>query len=62
MGKCIWLHIFQTQSFWKSVCKNKQVFLATENMIEVQWSMLKYTWDKTVKFHLWQFFLPFLKV
>ena len=50
IGQCIWLHLFQfdiTRSVGKQFARNKQVSLAIQHTIQVQWSILKYTWDKT---------------
>ena len=50
IGQCIWLHLFQfeiTRSVEKQYARNKRVSLAIQHTIQVQWSILKYTWDKT---------------
>ena len=42
--------IFQfeiTRSVGKQFARNKRVSLAIQHTIQVQWSILKYTWDKT---------------
>ena len=36
-----------TRSFGKQFERNKQVLLAIQHTIQVQWSILKYTLDKT---------------
>ena len=49
IGQCIWLHLFQfelTRSVWKQFERNKRVSLAIEHTIQMQWLILKYTWDK----------------
>ena len=49
-AQCIWLHLFQfeiTRSVGKQFARNKGVSLAIQHTIQVQWSILKYTWDKT---------------
>ena len=46
----IWLHLFQfeiTRSVGKQFARNERVSLAIQNTIQVQWSILKYTRDKT---------------
>ena len=50
IGKCIWLHLFQfeiTRSVGKQFARNKRVSLAIQHTIQEQWSILKYTCDKT---------------
>ena len=50
IGQCIWLHLFQfeiTRSVGKQFARNKRVPLAIQHNIQMQWSILKYTWDKT---------------
>ena len=36
-----------TRSVGKQFAWNKRVSLAIQHTIQVQWSILKYTWDKT---------------
>ena len=50
IGQCIWLHLFQfeiTRSVGKQFARNKRVSLAIQHTSQVQWSILKYTRDKT---------------
>ena len=44
------MHLFQfeeTRSVGKQFAQNKRVLLAIQHTIQVQWSILKYIWDKT---------------
>ena len=46
----MWQHLFQfeiTRSVGKQFEQNKRVSLAIQHAIQVQWSILTYTWDKT---------------
>ena len=46
----MWLHLFQfeiTRSVGKQFARNKRLSLAIQHTIQVQGSILKYTWDKT---------------
>ena len=36
-----------TQSIGKQFAQNKLLSVAIQHTIQVQWSILKYTWDKT---------------
>ena len=54
IGQFIWLHLFQfkiTRSVGKQFERNKRVSLPIQHTIQVQWSILKYTWDKTKEAH-----------
>ena len=37
----------RNNSVGKQFARNKRVSLAIQQTIQVQWSILKYTWDKT---------------
>ena len=51
------ISIWNNSVSWKATERNNRVSLAIQHTIEVQWSILKYTWDKTKEAYLWQNFL-----
>ena len=57
IGQCIWPHLFQFEITWsvgKQFARNKRVSLAIQHTVQVQWSILKYNWDKTKEAYWWQ--------
>ena len=43
----VYFNLKITRSVGKQFARNKRVSLAIQHTIQVQWSILKYTWDKT---------------
>ena len=53
----LWIYIKPNAAFNKQFTRNKRVSLAIQHTIQVQWSILKYTLDKTKEAYKWQNFL-----
>ena len=54
------MYLFQfeiTRSAGKQFARNERVSLTIQHTIQVQWSILKYTWDKTKEAYKWENFL-----